>query len=101
MTSKRQLRAELAAAEATVDALRIKLAAANEDRDLAEISLAEARGKLRSTTTVLADAVRRREAKAAKADTQTAKEWEAAKEGRSLRGPDGRWLKTDTDKEHP
>lgn len=38
---------------------------------------------------------------AAKADTQTAKEWEAAKEGRSLRGPDGRWLKTDTDKEHP
>ncbi len=32
---------------------------------------------------------------AAKVDTQTAKEWEAAKEGRSLRGPDGRWLKAE------
>lgn len=32
---------------------------------------------------------------AAKVDAQTAKEWAAAKDGRALRGPDGRWLKAD------
>ena len=32
---------------------------------------------------------------AANANAQTRKEWEAAKEGRSLRGPDGRWLKAE------
>lgn len=32
---------------------------------------------------------------AAKVDAQTAKEWAAAKGGRALRGPDGRWLKAD------
>lgn len=32
---------------------------------------------------------------ASKVDAQTAKEWAAAKDGRALRGPDGRWLKAD------
>ena len=32
---------------------------------------------------------------ASKANAQTAKEWAAAKDGRALRGPDGRWLKAD------
>jgi len=32
---------------------------------------------------------------APKVDAQTAKEWAAAKDGRALRGPDGRWLKAD------
>jgi hypothetical protein len=32
---------------------------------------------------------------ASKVDAQTAKEWAAAKGGRALRGPDGRWLKAD------
>ena len=32
---------------------------------------------------------------ASKVDAQTAKEWAAAKHGRALRGPDGRWLKAD------
>lgn len=32
---------------------------------------------------------------AVKVDAQTAKEWAAAKDGRALRGPDGRWLKAD------
>ncbi len=33
---------------------------------------------------------------AAKVDAQTAKEWAAAKGGRALRGPDGRWLKAES-----
>ena len=33
---------------------------------------------------------------AAKVDAQTAKEWAAAKDGRALRGPDGRWLKAES-----
>lgn len=32
---------------------------------------------------------------ASKVAAQTAKEWAAAKDGRALRGPDGRWLKAD------
>ncbi len=32
---------------------------------------------------------------ASKVVAQTAKEWAAAKDGRALRGPDGRWLKAD------
>ncbi len=32
---------------------------------------------------------------ASKVHAQTAKEWAAAKDGRALRGPDGRWLKAD------
>ena len=168
MSSKRQLRSELADAQTTISALRATVAAANEDRDRADdkaehvkaklgamtrraenlaADLAAERRKFAATEAKLAEAttqlaergqalrialeqsaqvpvlrdgvasstkratfwrdtvqhqMRRAEAMtrvgdrmAAKADTQTAKEWAAAKEGRSLRGPDGRWLKAE------
>ena len=168
MTTKRQLRVELADAQTTISALRATVAAASEDRDravaeMADVSrkltersnrldtfadaIADQDAKLTEATTQLAERgealrialeqaarvpalcvevagerervalhekrtafwhgtaqhqMRRAEAMtrvgdrmAAKADTQTAKEWAAAKEGRSLRGPDGRWLKAE------
>jgi len=180
MTTKRQLRVELADAQTTISALRATVAAASEDRDRA---VAEMAGRLRVATRAFghdvsrkltewsnrldtfADAIADQDAKlteattqlaergealrialeqaarvpalcvevagerervalhekrtafwhgtaqhqkrraeamtrvgdrmAANANAQTRKEWEAAKEGRSLRGPDGRWLKAE------
>ena len=168
MTTKRQLRVELADAQTTISALRATVAAASEDRDravaeMADVSrkltersnrldtfvdaIADQDAKLTEATTQLAERgealrialeqaarvpalcvevagerervalhekrtafwhgtaqhqKRRAEAMtrvgdrmAANANAQTRKEWEAAKEGRSLRGPDGRWLKAE------
>lgn len=168
MTTKRQLRVELADAQTTISALRATVAAASEDRDravaeMADVSrkltersnrldtfadaIADQNAKLTEATTQLAERgealrialeqaarvpalcvevagerervalhekrtafwrgtaqhqKRRAEAMtrvgdrmAANANAQTRKEWEAAKEGRSLRGPDGRWLKAE------
>ena len=174
MTTKRQLRVELADAQTTISALRATVAAAREDRDragaeMADVSrkltersnrvlgadlldtfadaIADQDAKLTEATTQLAERgealrialeqaarvpalcvevagerervalhekrtafwhgtaqhqKRRAEAMtrvgdrmAANANAQTRKEWEAAKEGRSLRGPDGRWLKAE------
>ena len=175
MSSKRQLRSELADAQTTISALRATVAAANEDRDRADdkaehvkaklgamtrraenlaADLAAERRKFAATEAMLTEATtqlaergealrialeqaarvpalcvevagerervalhekrtafwhgtaqhqkRRAEAMtrvgdrmAANANAQTRKEWEAAKEGRSLRGPDGRWLKAE------
>ena len=168
MTTKRQLRVELADAQTTISALRATVAAASEDRDravaeMADVSrkltersnrldtfvdaIADQDAKLTEATTQLAERgealrialeqaarvpalcvevagerervalhekrtafwhgtaqhqKRRAEAMtrvgdrmAANANAQTRKEWAAAKEGRSLRGPDGRWLKAE------
>ena len=168
MTTKRQLRVELADAQTTISALRATVAAASEDRDRAVAEMADVSRKLTERSNRLdtfADAIADQDAKlteattqlaergealrialeqaarvpalcvevagerervalhekrtafwhgtaqhqkrraeamtrvgdrmAANANAQTRKEWEAAKEGRSLRGPDGRWLKAE------
>ena len=80
MTTKRQLRVELADAQTTISALRATVAAASEDRDRAVAEMADVSRKLTERSNRLdtfADAIADQDAKLTEATTQLAERGEA------------------------